>query len=99
MLKKEFYDNVRFNVLANYAERHIRTVQNGHESVVIRRWTDADEAMSKEYIEQEFGIYSDKKHFDALRILFQERSYNPVLEILQCLPILSKVKSLSPIQL
>ena len=86
MLKKDFYSNVRFNVLANYAERHIVTVNNGHESISIRRWTDADEAMSKEYIEQEFGIYSDKKHYDALRILFQERSYNPVLEILQNLP-------------
>jgi len=86
MLKKDFYANVRFNVLANYAERHIVTVKNGKEAVTIRRWTDADEALSKEYIEQEFGIYSDKKHYDALRILFQERSYNPVLEILQNLP-------------
>ena len=86
MLKKDFYANVRFNVLANYAERHITTVKNGKETVAIRRWTDADEALSKEYIEQEFGIYSDKKHYDALRILFQERSYNPVLEILQNLP-------------
>ena len=86
MLKKDFYANVRFNVLANYAERHITTVKNGRETVTIRRWTDADEALSKEYIEQEFGIYSDKKHYDALRILFQERSYNPVLEILQNLP-------------
>lgn len=86
MLKKEFYSNVRFNVLANYAERHIVTVKGGKETVTIRRWTDADEALSKEYIEQEFGIYSDKKHYDALRILFQERSYNPVLEILQNLP-------------
>ena len=86
MLKKDFYANVRFNVLANYAERHIVTVKGGKETVNIRRWTDADEALSKEYIEQEFGIYSDKKHYDALRILFQERSYNPVLEILQNLP-------------
>ena len=86
MLKKEFYANVRFNVLANYAERHIVSAKNGKETVIIRRWTDADEALSKEYIEQEFGIYSDKKHYDALRILFQERAYNPVLEILQNLP-------------
>lgn len=86
MLKKDFYQNVRFNVLANYAERHIKTIKNGQEHLEIRRWTDADEALSKEYIEREFGIYSDKKHYDALRILFQERSYNPVLEILQNLP-------------
>ena len=86
MLKKEFYANVRFNILANYPERHIVTVRNGEEHIEVRRWTDADEAMSKEYIEQEFGIYSDKKHYDALRILFQERAYNPVLEILQNLP-------------
>ena len=86
MMKKDFYANVRFNLLANYPERHITTVKNGKEVVEIRRWTDADEAMSKEYIEQEFGIYSDKKHYDALRILFQERAYNPVLEILKNLP-------------
>ena len=86
MLKKEFYANVRFNILANYPERHIVTVRNGEEHIEVKRWSDADEAMSKDYIEQEFGIYSDKKHYDALRILFQERAYNPVLEILQNLP-------------
>lgn len=86
MLKKDFYENVRFNVLANYAERHVVTVKGNQKTIDIRRWTDADEALSKEYIEQNFGIYSDKKHYDALRILFQERSYNPVIELLKGLP-------------
>lgn len=86
MLQKEFYENVRFNVLANCAERHITTVKNGQKIVEIHKWTDADEALSKEYIEQNFGIYSDKKHYDALRILFRERSYNPVIELLKGLP-------------
>ena len=57
MLKKEFYANVRFNILANYPERHIKTMRGGEEHLEIRRWSDADEAQSKEYIEQEFASH------------------------------------------
>ncbi len=83
MLSDKFYENVRFNTLANYAERHV--VNEVTQEIVKQRWTDADEAESKEYIEQQYGIYSDRKHYDALRILFKERSYNPVLDILNSL--------------
>lgn len=81
MLHDSWYDNVRFNLLANYAERH--EVDRVTKEITIRRWTDADEAESKERIEDNYKIYSDKKHYDALRILFKIRSYNPVIEILE----------------
>lgn len=70
------YRDIKFNLLANYAEVH--SVDNG--VVKIRRFDDADEADSKAYIEEKYGIYSKEKHYDALRILFKARAYNPVLD-------------------
>jgi predicted P-loop ATPase len=83
MLSDKQYECVRFNELANYPEKHIIDPLTGKLS--IERWRDVDEASSKEYIEAQYGIYSDKKHYDALRILFHERSYNPVMDILKTL--------------
>ena len=83
MLFDKYYDNIKFNTLANYAERHV--VNEATREIVKKRWTDADEAASKEYIEEKYGIYSDRKHYDALRILWKEREYNPVVDILNSL--------------
>ena len=71
------YSGIRFNEMRGKAEVH--STQKG--KVVIEPWTDADEAHSMQYIESAFGIYSKDKHAAALRILFQERSYNPLVEI------------------
>ena len=71
------YAGIKFNELRGKAEVH--TVNKGKLTVV--PWTDADEAHSMQYIESAFGIYSKDKHAAALRILFQERSYNPLIEI------------------
>lgn len=71
------YSGIRFNEMRGKAEVH--STQKG--KVIIEPWTDADEAHSMQYIESAFGIYSKDKHAAALRILFQERSYNPLIEI------------------
>ena len=71
------YQGIKFNELSASAEIH--TVENGKLSIV--RWTDADEAHSMNYIEEAFGLYSKDKHAAALRILFEERKYNPIIDI------------------
>lgn len=80
----ESYDNIRFNILGNYAEVNIESKDKaGNRVFITKRWDDSDEAKSRAFIEKEYGLYSTQKHDDALRILFKERSYNPVVEILQ----------------
>lgn len=80
----ETYDSIRYNILGNYAEVNVETTdRSGNRTVVTKRWDDSDEAKSRAYIEQQYGLYSLQKHDDALRILFKERAYNPVIEILQ----------------
>lgn len=73
MLQDKRYAGIRFNEMAQRAEIH----ENG----TIRKWTDADEAYSRSYIEHEYKLYSKDRHSDALRILFEERSYNPIRDI------------------
>ena len=55
------------------------TIKDGKLDIV--PWSDADEAQSMNYIEGTYGLYSKDKHTSALRILFNERTYNPIREI------------------
>ena len=47
----------------------------------VQPWSDAAEAWSLGYIEHNYGIYSKDKHMAALRLLFKERGYNPIIDI------------------
>ncbi len=71
------YSSIRFNVLRNSPE----ITHNGE----ICRWSDADAAQSRNFCETNYGLYSDKKHSDALRILWKEREYNPIKDIVDTL--------------
>ena len=77
MLNDKTFAGVRFNELSGRAEIHEQ--KNGE--TVIRKWSDADEAYSRNYIEHQFKLYSKDRHADALRILFNERRYNPIVDI------------------
>lgn len=77
MENDERYANIKYNELSNRAEVH--KVEDG--KPVIALWSDADEAASMNYIEQTFGLYHKDKHSAALRILFEERKYNPIIDI------------------
>ena len=81
MLQDRQYEGVRYNELSGRAEIHTR--KNG--GVEIRKWSDADEAYSRNYIEHQYKLYSKDKHSDALRILFEERKYNPIIDIVDSL--------------
>lgn len=67
------YSSIRYNELMGCAEIH--------KDNKITKWTDADEARSMMYIESKYGLYSKDKHMAALRLLFEERSYNPIVDI------------------
>ena len=71
------YAGVRYNELSGRAEVH--KVKDGEVKIV--PWSDADEAQSMMYIESQYGLYSKDKHSAALRILFDSRSYNPIIDI------------------
>ena len=73
------YSAIRYNEMTGCAEVH--NASKG--KVTITRWTDADEARSMMYIESKYGLYSKDKHAAALRILFEERSYNPLRDIIE----------------
>lgn len=77
MLNDSFYAGVRFNLLRNAPEIH----HNGKN----RLWSDADDAESQHHIEKKYNIYSEKKHRSALRLLFREREYHPVQDIVDSL--------------
>lgn len=79
MLNDIRYSGIRYNEIAGNAEVH--SVVKG--KPVIERWTDADEAQSMRYLESTYKIYSKDKHAAALRILFDNRKYNPIVDIIE----------------
>lgn len=48
----------------------------------LRRWTDADDSQARRYIEEKYELYSVAKLDDALRIVFREREYHPIRQII-----------------
>lgn len=68
------YEAIRFNELRGMPEIHM----NGS----VRLWNDADEAESMRYIEENYKLYSKDKHMAALRMLFAERKYNPIIDLI-----------------
>ena len=77
MRSDERYAGIRFNEMSTRAEVHL--VKNGEVKIV--PWSDSDEANSMMYLESAYGLYSKDKHTAALRILFAERTYNPIRDI------------------
>ena len=74
-----YFKPVKFNEMSGRAEVH-----NLHgENVDIEKWGDTHEAASRAYIEKTYGIYDIGKHADALRILFQEKRFNPVKDLVE----------------
>ena len=67
------YSAIKYNEMLGCAEVH----NKGR----ITRWTDADEARSMMYIESKYGLYNKDKHGAALRLLFEARAYNPIIDI------------------
>ena len=43
-----------------------------------RAWEDSDDSFLRSYIETAYGIYNQKKYYDAFANIANERSYHPV---------------------
>ena len=71
------FDSLRFNQLS-YSPEHI---VNGK----LERWQDKDDSRTRLYIEQKYKIHSREKLDDALRVLFAEREYHPIKQIIDAI--------------
>ena len=71
---KEF-ESLRFNQLS-YSPEHIVDGK-------LERWQDKDDSRARFYIEQKYRIHNREKLDDALRILFAEREYHPIKQIIE----------------
>ena len=69
------FESLRFNQLS-YSPEHI---VNGK----LERWQDKDDSKTRFYIEEKYKIHSRDKLDDALRILFAEREYHPIKQIIE----------------
>lgn len=67
------FAGLKFNLLTNSPEQ----VRNG----VVERWTDADDAEARRYIEAQYKIHSVQKCDDAMRIAFKRNEYHPIREL------------------
>lgn len=74
------YTGIRYNLISNRAEV-TTTEEDGTQ--VLHDWDDADDSASRNYIEERYKLYSPQKHTDALRILFREREYNPINDLVE----------------
>lgn len=73
-----YYSNVKFNLMKGAAEKH--SIELG--KLTIEPWNDSDEADSLAHCEDKYKIYNESKHAKALLMLFRDREYNPVKDII-----------------
>jgi len=67
------FSGLKFNLLT-YSPEQVRGGKT-------EKWTDADDAEARRYIEKEYGIHSVQKIDDALRIVFAQNEYHPVRDL------------------
>ena len=76
------YANIRYNELSDRPEVH-DIIVNGKPTTL--KWTDTDEAASENYLESAYGLFSSQKHEKALRMLFKERRYHPIRDVVDAI--------------
>lgn len=69
------FAGIKFNLLTNSPEQEI----NGK----IHKWTDADDAEVRRYIEKRYRFHNAQKCDDAFRIILRKRQYHPVKEAIE----------------
>lgn len=79
MMSDPFYKTVRFNLVTNNAE----IIRRDLDGEILVNWSDTEDAESKNFIEEEYHLYSPQKHADALRMFFKRREYNPIIELIE----------------
>lgn len=73
----DYFKGLQFNQLAYCPEQ----VRDGKPE----RWTDSDDADARRYIETTYGIHSQQKLDDALRIVFKKNEYHPIRDYIDTL--------------
>lgn len=73
----EHFADLQFNLLAYCPEQ----LRNGKPE----RWTDSDDAEARRYIEMTYGLHSQQKLDDALRIVFRRHEYHPIRDYINTL--------------
>lgn len=69
------FDDIKYNLLKNQPER---TTEGN-----LYNWSDTDDSEVRHYIEVRYGIHDQKRLKDALRIVFREREYHPIKDIIE----------------
>lgn len=68
------FAGLKFNLLTYSPEQE----RNG----VTHRWTDADDAEARRYIEKKYKFHNTQKCDDALRIIFSKNQYHPIRQLI-----------------
>ena len=68
------FAGLKFNLLTYSPEQE----QNG----IAHRWTDADDAEARRYIEKKYKFHNTQKCDDALRIIFSKNQYHPIRQLI-----------------
>ena len=78
----DLFNKIRMNKLA-YAPYVFGNLPWGENKHSIREWNNIDDSNLKMYLEKHYGIKPSEKVMDALNIVADEHSYNPVTELLE----------------
>lgn len=71
------FGGIKYNTLRQAPE----VVENGE----TRSWSNSDDAELRRYVEEKYKLHSEKKSDDALRIIFAERQYHPIRDVVDAL--------------
>jgi len=75
------FKGLQFNIMKQ--NREVDRSADGNVQIDI--WTDADDARAQYYIEREYKIRDEGCFQKALKILFDERAYNPLTDLIDSL--------------
>lgn len=78
MVCDSHYKQISYNVVSGQAEIIAKGIDGAE---MLRNWDDTDDASSQNYIEAEYKLYAPQKHSAALRMLFRQREYNPIIDL------------------
>lgn len=79
---QKLYSKIRMNTLA-YTPYVFGSLPWGKKSDQVREWNNIDDSNLKMYVEKYYGIRPSEKVMDALTIVADKHSYNPVTEMLE----------------
>lgn len=74
--------NIKFNEFSHYGVE----AQPGlpwNRSKKVRAWTDTDDSYMRMYIEANYGSYSKDKIFDAINVVSEHNTYDPVRDFIK----------------